>query len=519
MAKLSDVNAHDLRDAIALGCQTMGNIFNADDNHIGFFGSSVYPEARLSFSPVHSESHIPGRHLNGLLNAEAAAGIRLDEQVVERHAAAAFFSYSGPTPMPLNRALIDGPLHNFHTHNIREGFHALYAVAAYRGSQQALDLAAASIDTILQRWSPNDGWDSAYFSDELGLEFGEPNFIVGVARAIGPLVKLYRATGLQSALELAVLLAQKTTDAFFTAAGTYDRETFGAHTHSVTCVMSSLAQLADLQQNGPLLERVRAFYDNGLWDFRDALGWVLETTHDDSDPDRGEINNTGDIVETALILGRWGYTDYYQDAERILRGHMLPAQLRDTSFISEPENPANEDGRRDMARRHRGAFGFPAPYGHQTLDREAVGFNMDIVGGGVGSLCEAYREAVRTDRAGHWVNLFFDRETDAVQVESPYTHNALKVRVKKPGPLYVRQPSWAKGVALDGADKGPIRHNGYWLVANPPLNRPLTFRFALAEEEITLHHRTRRIRARLQGDRVVAMENFGANFTFFDPLD
>jgi hypothetical protein len=37
-------------------------------------------------------------------------------------------------------------------------------------------------------------------------------------------------------------------------------------------------------------------------------------------------------------------------------------------------------------------------------------------------------------------------------------------------------------------------------------------------EELALAHRTRTIRARLRGDTVVAMENFGADLTFFDPL-
>ena len=60
--------------------------------------------------------------------------------------------------------------------------------------------------------------------------------------------------------------------------------------------MSSLAQLADLTRDESLLRRVKAFYDNGLWEIRDALGWVIESTHPDADPDKGEVNNTGDIA-------------------------------------------------------------------------------------------------------------------------------------------------------------------------------------------------------------------------------
>ena len=67
-----------------------------------FFSSQVWPEAELKFSPMHSESHVPGRHLNALLNAEDAVGVYFDEGCVERHARAAFLSYSGELPLPLN---------------------------------------------------------------------------------------------------------------------------------------------------------------------------------------------------------------------------------------------------------------------------------------------------------------------------------------------------------------------------------------------------------------------------------
>ena len=171
---------------------------------------------------------------------------------------------------------------------------------------------------------------------------------------------------MESAIELAIVLKEKVINEYFKEEGKYDPKIFGSHTHSTTCVMSSLAQLADVTSDSQLMERVRAFYDHGLWSIRDALGWVIENSNINSD--RGEINNTGYIVETALILGHHGYPQYYEDAECMLRGHLLPSQLRDISFIEKPDNTENEDGKREIARRIRGAFGFPAPYGHQPID-------------------------------------------------------------------------------------------------------------------------------------------------------
>ena len=114
-----------------------------------------------------------------------------------------------------------------------------------------------------------------------------------------------------------------------------------------------------------------------------------------------------------------------------------------------------------------------------------------------------------SDASGHRVDLFFDHETDALRVESPYTHPALRIWVRQPGSLLVRIPPWAEAGATPIADGDPV-------VADPPLNQPLTFELPLVEEEIALAHRTREIWDVSRGDEVVAMENFGAPLTYFD---
>lgn len=521
--RVANVDTRDIRSAILLGCGTMQNIFNADDNQIPFFTSTVRPQACLSFHTCHCESHVPGRHLNALLNAEDAAGIKLDESAVERHRQAAFFSYSGVVPLPLNRQTMGGPLVNFSPHNLREGFHALYALVKYRNDAKARDLAERSIVAIRKLWKPESGWDVEQLRKlELNYQACE-GFVHGEGRMLGPLVKYYRATRHEPALELALLLKEKAVAEFFLEDGDYTRERFiTTHGHSITCVMSSLAQLADLLHDAALMERVRRFYDRGLWKLRDEIGWSPETVFQ-KNSDHGEANNSGDILETALILGRWGYPQYYHDAERILRCHLLPSQLRDVSFIQDPPNPNGVDGLRDVARRHLGAFGFPAPYGHESVGEgrgHSISFNLDIVGGAVGSLNEAYRETTRLDAAGHWVNLLFDHETDAVEVQSPYTHHSLNVTVRKASPLFVRIPPWVdrKAIRVEGGGKTWQWHGPYLCFPTPTVGEPISIHFPLKEDEITLSGSVHihPIRVRIRGDEVVAMENFGADLTFFD---
>ena len=525
MPKLSDVNTTDIRAAAELGCRTMHSVFNADDKFVPFFGSQIRPEAFLSWGPTCCESHVTGRHLNALFEARDVFGLPIEDSALANLRHALTVSYSGPVALPMNRAEQSGPTVNFCPHNCREGFHALYPLIRDLNDAEACDLMERNVAAMLELWDAERRWDEKKL-EQLGVNFEDAEgFIASEARAIGPLVKIHRVTGHAAALELAMRLKEKAIGEFYLADGTYDKSRFiTTHAHSVTCTMSGLAQLAEWTSDATLMTRVKAFFDGGLWDMRDELGWSAEAVGQ-KETDHGETNNSGDILETALILGRAGYPEYYHDAERIIRGHLLPSQLRDNSFIEDPPNPDNIDGLHNIADRHLGAYGFPAPYGHVSAakGRRNLSFNMDIVGGTVASLCEAARHIARTEPTGHWVNLLFDHETDAVKVESPYTHDGLTITVKQAGPLFVRIPPWIERdeLKIEGINAAPLWTNGYVLFTEPQPDRAIKLSFPLKEMNLTLCERVHvhPIRVKMRGDAVTAMDNFGMDLTFFDPYE
>jgi len=522
---LADINSRDIIEAVKLGCDAMSRCFNYRDNHVPFFEANLRPRAELKFSRRHSESHVPGRHLNALLNAEDVLKLSIGEGVIEKHARAAFFSYSGPILLPLNREEESGPLTNFFPHNIREGFHALYALAKFRGSSQAKEIAEKSIELIQSIWDPDAGWDKSQLNGSRGIEFvGDDSFVLGIARSIGPLVKYYRATGYKGALNLAVLLKEKALRDIFDEEGSFRVETFGTHSHSTTCTMSSLAQLADSTKDEELMSRMKSFYDNGLWEIRDRFGYSIENA-DLVTPNsgRGEINNSADILETALILGSWGHHQYYDDAERIIRSHILPTQLRDISWVGEVSEFRGDSSGVSVPERLRGAWGFPAPYGHEPIGlsdsvNRKVSFNLDIVGGAVGALCEAYRHVSISTADGHQINLLFDHETPELKVVSPYVGGKLIVTTKIPGSLSIRIPSWVDIEELSSTES--YRLNGRYLkIPEPTVGRPISISFPMPAKEIEVSNIAGIIRASLRGDEVMAMSNFGADLTFFEPID
>ena len=517
MAKLNDVNSKDILSAISMGCNSMSNCFNADDDNIPYFRAIIKPSAFLGIS---LESHMPGRHLNALLNTEDATNINISEEVIDNHTRAAYLSYSGSLAFPMDTK---GQSPNvFNPHHIREGFHALYSLIKYRKSERAEEIAEKSIRDITNNWDPITDWDYDGIENSLGIKCEKSKvFVSGLARTIGPLVKYYRTTSSVNALSLALVLKEKLLDEVFDKQGSFDIERFGTHAHSITCVMSSLAQLADLTKDSTLMNRVKAFYDNGLWAMRDELGWSIENCGPGPNPDEGEMNNTGDIVETALILGDWGYTDYFGDAERILRCHLLPSQLRDISFIKDPANPNKSDGKINVGPRLQGAWGFPAPFGHEPLENKRIRFNLDVVGGTVASLCEAYRSLSSVKEGALSINLLFDQDNEHVKVTSPYPTNKIEVLPKTSKPIYVRIPNWVNrnNIKISGTDIEPIWTNGYCMIPSVNVGKPISISTPLRVQTLNLKHKTRTIEVQLRGDEVIAMQNFGADLTFFEALD
>jgi len=407
-------------------------------------------------------------------------------------------------------------------HSIREGFHGRTALVPDRGNYQAAELAGQRIPALHEFASPYSRWDLPSLNPRSGLDFqARPTFVEGVGRAIGPLVKYVRTTGSDAALELAQTLKDHALDRFFLPDGSYETERFGAHGHSTTCVMSGLAQLADLTDDTALLERVRTFYDGGLWTIRTEIGWVMERSDPGRNPDQGELNNTGDMLETALILARRGYPSYYDDAEQMLRAHILPSQFRDTSFTGSPPEPDDSDARRDVADRALGMFGFCAPYAHRPIGIPEVAPSWDIVAGTTGSLCEAFVDAVRRDGDTTRVNLWFDHATADARVESNYSNGVLRVTPLRRGPLAVRIPQWLGAGDIEVEPAGIERRfaGGYLEFPNPTPNQAVTLHASLPTRELVLKHRTRDIRVRLRGAEVEAMDSFGTDFTDFDPLD
>jgi len=87
----------------------------------------------------------------------------------------------------------------------------------------------------------------------------------------------------------------------------------------------------------------------------------------------------------------------------------------------------------------------------------------------------------------------------------------------------LRIPPWVdpEVVLVEGVAGRPVRTGDYLYFSEVVSGQTLQVRYPLADVEITLSPdvHLHPIRVKMRGDEVVAMENFGADLTFFDPLD
>ena len=144
---------------------------------------------------------------------------------------------------------------------------------------------------------------------------------------------------------------------------------------------------------------------------------------------------------------------------------------------------------------------------------------MDIVGGVVGTLCEVLREGVVREADGVRINLLLDQDTPNALVKAGASSGRVSVTARHAEPLWIRLAQWADRANLQVRGTEDYRFLGdYLFVAQPEPGKPISLEYPAARTDIVLAHRTRNIRTVLEGDAVVAMDNFGAELTFFDPL-
>ncbi len=518
-------NTRDLDLAIREGMRPMQTFFDTSRNNLPFFGNEMAPNCRNSHHPTFSAAHIPGRWLTALLHAEEVTGIPADAAAVENLRKWTFATLEEnpigfPACMNFDKMKF---INATDLHNLREIMHALFALVKYRRDDHARELALSVIRTLNRYFDfETTKFDEEAYTRETGAKAMysccAPSegllFPVHFGRYIGPLVKFWRASGEPEALEQAVRLKDTCFKHILLEDGDYDAVRFGSHTHSTTAMISSLAQLGNVTNDPEIFERIDAFFHNGLRKIALPFGWCIEGNQRQDLV--GEINNTSDIMEACLIMGRHGYPGYYAMAEQILRAHFLPSQLLDPCFIPEDEDESHVDTYR-MASRSVGSFGFPTPYGHEDHHGAWISFNWDIVGGGVNGLCEAWKACCAAENGIMTIPLHFSADRDTCTITDPYANGGIMTVTAKTDNLRlkIRIPARASVRSVNV----PYTIEGEWLYPSPvKAGETAEIAFDFEIRDITYDFRGRRILYRWHGEEVIGANNGDRRLCWFETV-
>ncbi len=481
--------------------------------------------------PWYDLTHNVGRAIDGLLKGESATGKRPPEKVIAQLRSLLFATldneagFSGAYDRDTKKLRVM-------SHDLREAAQALLELGIRRQDQEALDRLGKLMETLLditdgegayrpdavhaksmlRPEKPLGTWSA--FTDEGDLINTPPNggfyhpqaTTVDRGRLIMALTQVYQHTGDTRALELARRFVRRVRTHSFAEDGQLLQDA-GSHTHSITGTVHGLAHYGSLTRDLDTSEHARRIFDKGLAPTRSSFGWSVENAWRESLVGRGEINNTGDMIQTAIHLGRTGYPEYFEMAERMVRSHVLPSQwLKGQEFHRPADAP--ENALKEFPTHADGGWGFPGVNDrHVPGGRSAV---LDITQGGVQCLWAVLHHSIDQDQWGVRLNMAFSSESEAARVISQIPKEGrVTITLKREASLWYRKPSWVPwkdfSVRVQGKPLA-VRRIGTWAVTSKQESGTVLeamYPLVRRQQEEWIHHK--RYRFVYEGDTIVAM--------------
>ena len=508
---------------VKLACRFLAGALDADRRDTPFFYIRTDASDRCYLDHVfwYDTCHVPGRCLDAMLNAAHVFGVHVDETAVDRFARAhkrglrGFAGFAGYVNPETGEKCIG-------FHNLRESLLGLLALMRFRDDARAHETARRLISAAAALFDDEGEVKPAALA-RLGRRFtcksldGAICYTAG--RFIGALVKYGRHTGEAEALELARRLADLCLRQAFHADGSLgDRA--GRHVHSITATVNGLIDLGRLLDDERYVRGGRRVYGVGLQELRSSFGWFTESRG--REDNLGEANSTADAIQAAVLLGRCGSPQYFEDAERMLHGHLLPSQLLDArgfEFHSRPKT----DAERVTPERLSGGWGL-ASVNEQVMAGWPYVATYDNTAGPVQGLCELWQAVVTEDETGVRLNLFLDHDAVLARVSASLPESGqvtVKMRVAKP--LSVRLPAGLLSsevtVAVDGR-KTPCREvHGYLQVGGGRAGRTIVLEFPVKTRQTGERINGTHYRAQWRGSRVIALSPAGERLPMFPGVD
>jgi len=287
---------------------------------------------------------IPGRYLYGFAFAKQILGLKKEfpaEKKIKKHLFRNF-GQDGLNYYPAGKAFgIDlGLGHVAGLWENRSIFMGLFMSRLLSGDELAGKYARGIVERIKQiAIRKNNG--ECYFSEYFYPEGYKPDkrhkpyMGENIGGWITPLERYFNYTKDEAALETAIGLSNFLVNNIKIDQRLYWQGRF--NTHSILFSLAGILRCAKHTHNKAHIQWVKKHFDWITSHAASSFGWVAEHPHRyklrKNQTQSCEICAVVDAIDTAILLAKLGYPEYWNMAERYGRNYLAEAQLNDVSWI------------------------------------------------------------------------------------------------------------------------------------------------------------------------------------------
>ena len=470
----------DLEPRLQLAARNLLGCLSRDDGYLPYWHMAVDANlrARYEFRP-RCTGHNVGRWWNALLRLEQSCAFEIPAEIEDAMLANSWRlgdNASGIFLEDIDPAEPD----TWYIHSYRETMLSFGLLARHRQSDRAREHGLRAVEGMSRASRDPTAWQFSFGGHPPLAKTGRgaaPAYTHG--RAIEGLLCFHEATGEEAALAEAERLAAYHFEHLVESNGSLAAGC-GHHTHSYLNTIRGLLLLASMKGWESRIQALRATYADAIAAMITPSGFIA---HDIGARYGGDIASAGDIAHIALLLwDRCRDPRLLDDAERLVRARLLPAQVREPVALS----PLQEDGRdchRDLAERFLGTIG--GSVGHVSGQTCVT----DFTAAALHSLIELYDRTVDVGDDAVRVNFHFERSVPGVEVSSQRDGTTATVAVRNATGkrLFVRVPAWTDpqsvSTSVDGRTTAADIRDGFASM-DQDAESTTEVRFALPRSEV-----------------------------------
>jgi hypothetical protein len=307
----------------------------------------------------------------------------------------------------------------------------------------------------------------------------------------------------------------------------------GIHMHSYLRTLMGLAMFATFNRDHALLldiaHRARMVKKAGT-----RFGFLPEVYNRRGDIITCETCTLMDYMGLLVTLANNGFPEFWDDAECLLRNHLLESQARDMPWLaaSAVKSDTPQFSFRDIGRRMQGGFaGWSSPnhllgahetltwWGGPELKGKVRAFQNCCGGSGVHAFFIAWKNIARYQDETLYVQMHVDKELPEATIRSdqPFSGKTW-IYLKQPLHLHVRMPDFVDArdlsITVNGESKEPLIENGYLILYGLLAGTDVAVHYPLplTEETITIGnegYQSYSYRVQWRGATVIAMKPVG----------